>query len=156
MSKHTPLPIWYRFLIDDLVALRGMNHPDDIHYSACRVDGYIGGLLMTGTVTDEQADLLREVLDSAEQYATAQINPQAVSVHAIPLNQTPRILDLAENIRDHLDALETEITFLNSNHVISTKPLDELALLISIEVDNICCTCLPTPQIELPLGQVVT
>lgn len=69
MSKHTPLPVWYRFFIDDLIDLRAMTHPNDIHYKAIRMDGFISGLVMSGTITANECDQLRAVLDNAESYA---------------------------------------------------------------------------------------
>lgn len=72
MSKQNPLPVWYRFFIDDLIDLRAMNHPDDIHYKAARMDGYISGLLMSDTITANECDQLRTVLDNAESYARAE------------------------------------------------------------------------------------
>lgn len=73
MSKQKSLPAWYRFFIDDLIDLRAMNHPDDIHYKAARMDGYISGLLMSNTITANECDQLRTVLDNAESYARAEV-----------------------------------------------------------------------------------
>lgn len=64
-----------------------------------------------------------------------------------------KILDYAENIRDLLDMLGNEACGLVAEHGINLTPVDDIALLISVEVDNICRECTPATEQQLDLLQ---
>lgn len=51
--------------------------------------------------------------------------------------QQHHALELVENIRDLLDRLDTETEYLQQHQQVTLKPVFDIALLISIETDNL-------------------
>lgn len=64
-----------------------------------------------------------------------------------------KILDFAENIRDLLDMHTNESCGLVAAEGVALNALDDIALLISVEVDNICRECTPSTELQLDLLQ---
>jgi hypothetical protein len=64
-----------------------------------------------------------------------------------------KILDYAENIRDLLDMHCNESCGLVATKGVALNALDDIALLISVEVDNICRECTPSTEHQLDLLQ---
>lgn len=62
-----------------------------------------------------------------------------------------KILDYAEYIRDLLDMHTNESCGLVATKGVALNALDDIALLISVEVDNICRECTPSTEQQLDL-----
>lgn len=130
------LPMWYRQLAEKTIDLRNQRHPDDIHYAAAMLAGYLSGLFMTTTISGPQFDLLHELLENAVDHALRDSDKDAIrALSTSPL--ATRAQGLVENIRDHLDRLTTETEYLQQHQQVTLSPVFDIATLISIENDNI-------------------